>query len=312
MPSAAPWVTMGVLSLRVAGLLSWARENKAMSQRTHLMAALCAAVLASAGAAVAYELAGGRWGVAGAITGAVTGAFAPSVFDMLRGKGAGRERWREIAEKRPPQSLARLLDPRRPRGPPRPPHQRRRRRPDPLHPRSTVAARPPRPARRRHQGTARHPAPDLPARRRPCVCRKPGPGHAPPVAGRRAGVLRWPGLRIFRGRLRRPWGRCLPVQCERELGESVLDDLRTQLASILDQGGDGPVVGQKIGGAEGVNAALRRGLGEQKDEHGRQAARARPGLATTAISATPSPICSYRAIATPRPVAVLRCCRRGS
>jgi hypothetical protein len=76
------------------------------------MAALSAVVLASAGAAAAYELAGGRWGVAGAIAGAVTGAFAPSVLDLLRGRGAGRDRWKEIAEPRPPRSWARLLDPR--------------------------------------------------------------------------------------------------------------------------------------------------------------------------------------------------------
>ena len=83
-----------------------------MSQRPHLTAALCAVVLASAGAAAAYELAGGRWGVAGAIAGAVTGAFAPSVLDLLRSRGAGRDRWKEIAEARPPRSWARLLDPR--------------------------------------------------------------------------------------------------------------------------------------------------------------------------------------------------------
>jgi len=76
------------------------------------MAGLCAIVLASAGSVAAYELAGGRWVVAGAITGAVTGAFAPSVLDMLRGRGAGRARLKEIAEKRPLRSWARLLDPR--------------------------------------------------------------------------------------------------------------------------------------------------------------------------------------------------------
>ena len=42
-----------------------------------------------------------------------------------------------------------------------------------------------------------------------------------------------------------------------------------RLAGILDQGGDRPVVGE-VGGAEGVNAALRRRLGEQEDEYGRQ------------------------------------------
>ena len=85
-------------------------------------------------------------------------------------------------------------------------------------------------------------------------------------------------------------------------GESLLDDLCAQLASILDEGGNGSVVGE-VGGAEGMNAALRRRLGEQKDEYGRQPGTP-PGLTATAISAASSPICSYRAIATPCPVAV--------
>lgn len=83
-----------------------------MGRRMRLMAALCAVVVASAGAAAAYELAGGRWGVVGAVIGAITGGFAPSVYDVLRGRGVRRVGWEELAERSPPRSLARLLDPR--------------------------------------------------------------------------------------------------------------------------------------------------------------------------------------------------------
>ena len=69
--------------------------------------------LAAAGAGIAYVLAGGPWAAAGAVIGAVAGAFAPSVYDGVRERGATREAWQRSLESPPPQSWARLLDPRR-------------------------------------------------------------------------------------------------------------------------------------------------------------------------------------------------------
>jgi hypothetical protein len=69
--------------------------------------------LAGAGAAVAFVLAGGPWAAGGAVIGAVAGAFAPSLYDGLRERGARHEDWQGTVEKAPPQSRARLLDPRR-------------------------------------------------------------------------------------------------------------------------------------------------------------------------------------------------------
>jgi hypothetical protein len=47
------------------------------------------------------------------VIGAITGAFAPSLYDGLRERGARHEGWQGTVEKAPPQSRARLLDPRR-------------------------------------------------------------------------------------------------------------------------------------------------------------------------------------------------------
>jgi hypothetical protein len=69
--------------------------------------------LAAAGAGIAYVLAGGPWAAAGAVIGAVAGAFAPSVYDGVRERGVTRETWQGSLESPPPQSWARLLDPRR-------------------------------------------------------------------------------------------------------------------------------------------------------------------------------------------------------
>ena len=68
---------------------------------------------AAAGAVVAYVLVGGPWAVVGAVIGAATGSFAPSVYDAIRRRDAVREGLRDTFEKSPPQSWARLLDPRR-------------------------------------------------------------------------------------------------------------------------------------------------------------------------------------------------------
>jgi tetratricopeptide (TPR) repeat protein len=69
--------------------------------------------VALAGAVSAYALAGSRWAVAGAVIGAVAGSFAPSVYDAIGERDAAREGLRGTFEKLPPQSWARLLDPRR-------------------------------------------------------------------------------------------------------------------------------------------------------------------------------------------------------
>lgn len=43
----------------------------------------------------------------------MAGAFAPSVYDGVRERGVRREVWQGSVESLPPQSWARLLDPRR-------------------------------------------------------------------------------------------------------------------------------------------------------------------------------------------------------
>lgn len=69
--------------------------------------------VAITGAMLAYVLGGGRWAMAGAVIGAVTGSFAPSVYDASGKRDAAREGLRGTFERIPPQSWARLLDPRR-------------------------------------------------------------------------------------------------------------------------------------------------------------------------------------------------------
>ena len=84
-----------------------------MSRRSWWWALVLGVGLATAGAGIAYVLAGGPWAAAGAVIGAVAGAFAPSVYDGVRERGATREAWQGSLESPPPQSWARLLDPRR-------------------------------------------------------------------------------------------------------------------------------------------------------------------------------------------------------
>ena len=69
--------------------------------------------LAATGAGIAFVLAGGPWAAAGAVIGAVAGAFAPSIYDGVRERGARSEAWQGTLENPPPQSWSRLLDPRR-------------------------------------------------------------------------------------------------------------------------------------------------------------------------------------------------------
>ena len=84
-----------------------------MSRRYRWLAFAWGAGLAGAGAVVAFVLAGGPWAAVGAVLGAVAGAFAPSLYDGLRERGARHEGWQGTVEKALPQSRARLLDPRR-------------------------------------------------------------------------------------------------------------------------------------------------------------------------------------------------------
>jgi len=84
-----------------------------MSRRSRWLAFAWGAGLAGAGAAVAFVLAGGPWAAGGAVIGAVAGAFAPSLYDGLRERGARHDSWQGTVEKALPQSRARLLDPRR-------------------------------------------------------------------------------------------------------------------------------------------------------------------------------------------------------
>ena len=84
-----------------------------MSRRSWWWALVLGVGLAAAGAGIAYVLAGGPWAAAGAVIGAVAGAFAPSVYDGVRERGVTREAWQGSLESPPPQSWARLLDPRR-------------------------------------------------------------------------------------------------------------------------------------------------------------------------------------------------------
>lgn len=83
-----------------------------MSMRSQWRALAWGAGVAAVGAAIADVLAGGPWAAAGAAAGAVAGVFASSVYDTIRGKDAAREAWLGTLEKTPPQSWARLLDPR--------------------------------------------------------------------------------------------------------------------------------------------------------------------------------------------------------
>jgi hypothetical protein len=88
-------------------------EDNGMSRVAGWAAVASGVGLAAIGALVAYLLAGGPWAGAGAVIGAVAGAFAPSVYDRIRKRGAARESWLVIVETAPVHSWARLLDPRR-------------------------------------------------------------------------------------------------------------------------------------------------------------------------------------------------------
>jgi hypothetical protein len=84
-----------------------------MRRRYRLRALVLGAGLAAAGAGIAYALAGGPWAAGGAVIGAVAGAFAPSIYDGMRERGATHEAWQGTLENPPPRSWARLLDPQR-------------------------------------------------------------------------------------------------------------------------------------------------------------------------------------------------------
>lgn len=84
-----------------------------MSRGVGWLAFVSGVGLAVVGAVTAYLLAGGPWAAAGAVVGAVAGAFAPSVYDGIRESGKRHGDLRSSFEKTPPQSWARLLDPRR-------------------------------------------------------------------------------------------------------------------------------------------------------------------------------------------------------
>ena len=84
-----------------------------MSRRVGWLALVSGVGLAAAGAVIAYVLAGGPWAAAGAAMGAVAGAFAPSVYDGIRESGKRHRDLQGSFETAPPQSWARLLDPRR-------------------------------------------------------------------------------------------------------------------------------------------------------------------------------------------------------
>ena len=84
-----------------------------MSRRSRWLALAWAIGLAAGGAAAAYFLTGGRWAAVGAVIGAVSGAFAPSAYEGLVNRAGQNEAWHAVAEKSPPRSWARLLNPRR-------------------------------------------------------------------------------------------------------------------------------------------------------------------------------------------------------
>ena len=84
-----------------------------MGRRFRWIALALGLGVATVGAAITYLLTGGRWAWAGAIMGAVAGSFAPSVSDGVRKRNARKKDLQGIFEKAPPQSWARLLDPRR-------------------------------------------------------------------------------------------------------------------------------------------------------------------------------------------------------
>jgi hypothetical protein len=83
-----------------------------VARRSRWPALAWAVGLAAAGGVIAAILAGGHWAYAGAAIGAVTGSFAPVAYDAIRGRTATRENLLDAFEHKPPQSLARLLDPR--------------------------------------------------------------------------------------------------------------------------------------------------------------------------------------------------------
>src|ERR1017187_267727 len=88
-------------------------EDRQMRRKSRWLALVWGAGLAGAGACVAFVLAGGPWAAGGAVIGAVAGAFAPSLYDGLRERGARHEGWQGTVERALSVSRARLLDPRR-------------------------------------------------------------------------------------------------------------------------------------------------------------------------------------------------------
>src|SRR5436190_20480155 len=89
------------------------REDTGMGRKSGWLALALGVALAGAGGAVAYFLTGGPWAAVGAAIGAVAGAFAPTARDRMRERDTTKQSWRDTAERTLPESLARLLDPRR-------------------------------------------------------------------------------------------------------------------------------------------------------------------------------------------------------
>jgi tetratricopeptide (TPR) repeat protein/DNA polymerase III delta prime subunit len=87
-------------------------KDDTVASRSYRPELFCAVCLAAGGGVAASALADGRWGVVGAAVGAVTGAFAPTVYEALRDRQARDNALRDVVERRPPISWARLLDPR--------------------------------------------------------------------------------------------------------------------------------------------------------------------------------------------------------
>ena len=82
-------------------------------------------------------------------------------------------------------------------------------------------------------------------------------------------VLQGFALCVRRGVAAAMLGGALGGKRERELGDPLRDDQPAQPAGVFDQGSDGTVLGQ-VRGAEGLDAALGRGLGQTHDEDSSQ------------------------------------------
>ena len=69
-----------------------------MRRGSGLRALVTGAGTAAVGALIAYFSAGGRWAVVGAVAGAVSGPFAPTIYDVIRERGAAWREWRRVSD----------------------------------------------------------------------------------------------------------------------------------------------------------------------------------------------------------------------